>query len=169
MIKLISTSEKVLEAIVALQLLITVLLVFSNIVLRYFFNSGIAETDEIARIFLGALIFSGATIALAQGRHIGMTLVVEKLPTSIQKVLIVFVAASMIFCDLLLVNGAWQQALINLDNYYPLSGFPSATPYFIASLCGGLMAVLTLVTALMALSNRIPLVRFFAKLSDATE
>lgn len=162
--------EKLIEALVAAQLLVTVVLVFLNVMLRYLFNSGIAVTDEISRILLGSLIFTGATIALAQGRHIGMTLVVEKLPLMIQKLVVLIAAIGMLLCDVLLVDGAWQQAVINVDNSYPLSGLSSSIPYFIAAVCGSLMGIMTLSSAILALTNRIPVLRFFARLtaSDVT-
>lgn len=158
--------EKLIEMLVAAMLLVMVVLVFTNVVLRLF-NSGIPVTDEISRILLGALIFIGAVIALAQGRHIGMSLVVDRLPPVLHKLSAVVVAAAMLFCDGLLFKGAWDQALMNLSSHYPLSGLPASIPYFVASFSALLLAAVTLVLLLLALTGRIPVARFFSRQIDA--
>ncbi|MBF9000873.1 TRAP transporter small permease [Vibrio nitrifigilis] len=158
--RLIHKLESMLEALVAIQLLATILTVFSNIVLRFFFNSGIPVTDEISRIIMGSLIFTGAVLALSQGSHISMTLAIDNLSIGKKKAVAVIVAAAMIFCDYLLASGAWSQATINMNNNYPLSGLPACIPYVVALICGGVMAVQTFLMLLFVLLDKMPVDRF---------
>lgn len=56
---------RVLKVAIALCLLAMVALVFSNVVLRYVFNSGIATSEELSRWLLVWLTFLGAIVALS--------------------------------------------------------------------------------------------------------
>jgi len=54
---------RVLKVVVALCLAAMVVLVFTNVVLRYAFNSGIATSEELSRWLLVWLTFLGAIVA----------------------------------------------------------------------------------------------------------
>ena len=65
-------AERLLEAMVAFLLFALVAMVFTNVMMRFFFNSGIVVTEELSRIALSILILTGAVMLygnflLAQG------------------------------------------------------------------------------------------------------
>ena len=66
---------KALEVVVALILLQMVLLVFGNVVGRYFFARAITWADELARYSFVWLTFIGTALGVHRGSHIGMDIV----------------------------------------------------------------------------------------------
>ncbi|GHB21519.1 TRAP transporter small permease [Salinicola rhizosphaerae] len=122
---------------------IMVIMVFANVCLR-FFGSGFVATEELSRILLGGLIFTGAVVALAQGRHIAMPLVIERLPLGLRRLVVLAGGLLMLYCDWLLVAGAWAQVEINLGSDYPLTGLPQSIPYVTGTIAGVLLALVTL-------------------------
>ncbi|HJV87651.1 MAG TPA: TRAP transporter small permease [Noviherbaspirillum sp.] len=121
-----------LEWMIVACLSIMAILVFGNVVLRYAFNSGIAVSEELARLLFVWLIFLGAILASAQHAHIGFDSLVTKLPTAWRKALIAVTAALMLAACVMFISGGWQQMMINLDNAYPVLGISYAWLYAVA-------------------------------------
>lgn len=65
---------------------------FLNVILRYFFNTGITWAYEIHGLLLPWLVAGGLVMAAAQGRNIAITLVPDMLAPSAQRVLLIGVA-----------------------------------------------------------------------------
>lgn len=154
-------AEKLLEAMVALLLFALVAMVFTNVMLRFFMNSGIVVTEEVSRIVLSILILSGAVLALIQQRHIAMTLVVDRLPEPAKKVVVALTGAVMLYGNWLLAKGAWMQATLNFSSSYPISGLPMATIYVAATLAGAALALVVAARMVLILAGRMPADRFF--------
>ena len=127
---------KGLEVIIVVNLAIMAVLVFGNVVLRYAFDSGIAISEELARLLFVWLIFLGAILASRQHAHIGFDTLVRRLPAPLKKVAIVFSGALMLVACAIFLIGGWQQTLINLDNSYPVLGISYAWLYGIAIVFG---------------------------------
>lgn len=108
---------------------VLVVAVFANVVLRFVFNSGFVMTEEVSRILLVWLVFGGAIVVLHSGRHISMTMAVERLSQRAQIILAVVSAGLMVFCDALLLIGAWRQAGFAMGDILPVSGLPAAIIY----------------------------------------
>jgi TRAP-type C4-dicarboxylate transport system permease small subunit len=108
---------------------VLVIAVFVNVALRFLFNSGFVVTEEVSRILLVWLVFGGAIAVLHGGKHIKMTMAVERLNRKAQTVLAVLGGVFMIFCDVLLLLGAWRQLGFSLSDSYPVSWLPVAVIY----------------------------------------
>lgn len=80
MTRLIDWLCKGLEFLIAAALAIMVLLVFGNVVLRYGFNSGITVSEEVSRWLFIWGTFLGAVVALREHGHLGVDMVVGRLP-----------------------------------------------------------------------------------------
>lgn len=125
-----------LEVVIVLCLAVMAILVFGNVVLRYAFNSGIAISEELARLLFVWLIFLGAILASAQHAHIGVDTLVKKLPSFWKKAAIAATGALMLIGCGIFVVGGWQQTMINLDNTYPVLGISYAWLYAVAVVFG---------------------------------
>ncbi len=130
-----------LEFAIVACLAIMAILVFGNVVLRYAFNSGIAESEELARLLFVWLIFMGAILASVQHAHIGVDTLVAKLPTVGKKILILATGALMLIACGIFIYGGWQQTVINLDNTYPVLGISYMWLYVVAVVFGIGMAI----------------------------
>ncbi|MDK2799033.1 MAG: TRAP-type transport system small permease protein [Clostridiales bacterium] len=62
-----------------------VIIVFINVVARYIFNNAITSSEEIARICFIWLVFIGATLALEEGEHLGIDLLLRLIPDRWEK------------------------------------------------------------------------------------
>jgi TRAP-type C4-dicarboxylate transport system permease small subunit len=134
---------------------VLVIAVFINVVLRFGFSSGFVATEELSRILLIWLIFGGAIAVLHGRKHIKMTMVVEKLPQRVQWVLALLGPVLMIFCDVLLIMGAYRQLTFSLSDYYPVSGLPVAVSYLPGVLAAGAFAVINLTSFIRLISGRL--------------
>ncbi|MGO4762514.1 TRAP transporter small permease [Cupriavidus sp. 2KB_3] len=127
--RLIDGICRVLEAGIALLLAVMVVLVFGNVVLRYGFNSGITVSEEVSRWMFIWLTFLGAVIALKERGHLGVDMLVGKLPAWGKKVCLVVSQVLMLYIVVLLCKGSWDQAVINLDVTAPVTGASMAIVY----------------------------------------
>lgn len=126
-----------IENFLILGLVMMVALVFGNVVLRYGFDSGIIQSEELSRVIFVWLTFGGAFLVARQGGHLGMTAFVGVLSPGGQKLCRGVAEALSIVCIGLVLLGSWRQIIINIDNYAPITGIPLAVT-FMAAFLGGL-------------------------------
>src|SRR3954471_20369516 len=120
--KFVDKACKGIEFLIALGLAIMVVLVFGNVVLRYGFNSGLTFSEEVSRWLFIWGTFLGAVVALREHAHLGMDMVVGRLPEAGKKACLMFGHALMLAILLLLCKGSWDQAKINWDVTAPATG-----------------------------------------------
>lgn len=118
-----------LEFAIAVLLAVMVILVFGNVVARYGFNSGITISEELSRWMFIWLTFLGAVVALKERGHLGIEMVVTKLPVWGKKLCLIIGQVLMLYIVGLLLIGSWEQAVINAEVSAPVSGAPVAIVY----------------------------------------
>ncbi|OLN23057.1 C4-dicarboxylate ABC transporter permease [Domibacillus antri] len=121
--------ENTLNIIMASALAIMVVLVFGNVVLRYFFNSGITWSEEISRYLFVWLTFLGAIGAFKNKDHLGVDMLVRRLPNKMKKVVLVISELLMLFVLILVLDGSWKMTMLNLGSTAPATGMPMALVY----------------------------------------
>jgi TRAP-type C4-dicarboxylate transport system permease small subunit len=120
---------KVLEGVIAFMLAVMVVLVFGNVVLRYGFNSGITVSEEVSRWLFIWMTFLGAIVALREHGHLGVDMVVQKLPPAGKKACLAIGHLVMLYIVWLLFQGSVAQAKINWDVTAPTTGASMAIVY----------------------------------------
>ena len=111
--KLIRKYCQLLSLLMAASLALMVLLVFTNVVLRYAFNSGIAVSEELSRWLFVWLTFLGGIVALHERAHLGTDMLVARLPVGGKKFCLGLGQLLMIFVCWLLFKGSLDQVRIN--------------------------------------------------------
>ena len=106
----------VLSALAVLCLALMVVMVFGNVVLRYGFNSSILVSEELSRWLFVWMTFLGAVVAVRKRLHLGTEMLVARLPALGRKICLVLTHLIMIYLCWLMLDGAWQQTLINLGS-----------------------------------------------------
>jgi len=142
--KLVDIYFRCLKVAAALCLALMVALVFTNVVLRYAFNTGIIVSEELSRWLFVYMTFLGSIVALREGRHLGVDSVVKRLPPRARKVVALVGVAAMLYATWLLLKGSWVQAEINFGNAAPASGLPVGIVYsagVVFSVSAGLVLV----------------------------
>jgi len=133
-----------LKVAIALCLAAMVVLVFSNVVLRYVFNSGIATSEELSRWLLVWLTFLGAIVALRQHAHLGVDTLVRALPPRGRFICFIVSYALMLYADWLLTLGSWKQAVLTYGDTAPASGISVGLFFYSSGLVFGVSAAVIL-------------------------
>ena len=116
MTRWISRYCRLLEALMVIALALMVVLVFTNVVLRYAFDSGIAVSEELSRWLFVWLTFLGAIVALHERAHLGTDILVTRLSTNGKKICLGIGYVLMLFMCYLVFRGAVDQVKINLTS-----------------------------------------------------
>lgn len=145
---------QLLEVVVAICLALMVILVFSNVVLRYAFNSGIAVSEELSRWLFVWLTFLGAIVALREHGHLGTEALVSRLSPAGRKGCLVAGYILMLGCCWLLFSGSLEQTRINWEVSAPSSGFSMAWFYAVGMVFGVSAALVLLADLVRLLSGR---------------
>ncbi len=114
--KIIDRYCQLLSWLMAASLAVMVVLVFTNVVLRYAFNSGIAVSEELSRWLFVWLTFLGAIVALNERAHLGTDTLVARLPVLGKKICLGLGHVLMLFICWLLFKGTLDQVKINWDS-----------------------------------------------------
>lgn len=135
---------RVFDILVVVGMAVMSLLVFTNVVLRYGFSSGIPFSVEVSRVILVWVIFLGAVVALAKGAHLSVDTLVAKLPQRARFACFLVSYGLMLWCCWLLGKGSWSLTIIEWKNRAALSGLPVGLTY-----AAGLVAAITMALVLV--------------------
>jgi TRAP-type C4-dicarboxylate transport system permease small subunit len=113
--KLIARYCRMLSWLMAASLAVMVVLVFTNVVLRYALNSGIAVSEELSRWLFVWLTFLGGIVALHERAHLGTDILVSRLSVRGKKFCLGLGHLLMLFVCWLLFKGSLDQVKINWD------------------------------------------------------
>jgi len=136
---------KSIDFIMALLLLMMIVLVFTNVVLRYGFSSGLRPGIELSRLGFVWLVMLGAASVLRRNSHLALTEFSQHyfprwVPVLQRLVyLVIVVSMGMLFW------GSFEQMNANWGNISELTGLPSALFYLAGVISAVLMAGLALV------------------------
>lgn len=133
---------KLIELVLVLCLGLMVIMVLGNVILRYGFNSGITVSEELSRFLFVWLVFLGAIVGMHENAHLGVDILVRRLPVVGRKVCLALSEAMMLLCCILFFWGTWQQHDINVGNLAPVTELPMEWVFGVAYVSAGSMAVM---------------------------
>jgi TRAP-type C4-dicarboxylate transport system permease small subunit len=142
--KFLNGLELTIKVAIVVALLSMVILVFLNAVMRYLFNSGIPESEELARYFFIWTVFLGSILAFKNNLHMGVTLVVDKLSGLPRKVFVTIADILSLFAVYIIFRGGITFTQTVAGTKSPSTGLP-LTGYTVAivfaSVCIGLIII----------------------------
>ncbi|MTH79234.1 TRAP transporter small permease [Paracoccus aestuariivivens] len=130
---------KGLRWIVILCMAAILILIFCNVVMRYVFNSGIYLSEGVSGLLYVWMTFVGALLVLYERGHIGVDMLVRRLPLAARRAAFGLAHVVMLGVTWLLLVGSWQQAAINLRVISPATHLPIGLIY----IAGVLFAVMS--------------------------
>ncbi|MCF7485349.1 MULTISPECIES: TRAP transporter small permease [Vibrio] len=136
---------KSIDVIMAVILSCMIALVFTNVVLRYGFSSGLRPSVELSRLGLVWIVMLGAAVVLRRGEHLAVAEFSERLFPKAVPVLrricwvIVLISVGMLYV------GSYRQMMSNWSDISQLTGLPSALFYLAGVVSGLLMGVIAFV------------------------
>lgn len=128
----IQSLSRLLEYLIAGALALMVVLVFGNVVMRYAFNSGITVSEEVSRWLFIWGTFLGALVALRERAHLGVDMLVGRLPPAGRKACMLVTHVLMLVILGMLFKGALDQSRINWDVAAPTTGWSMAIVHLAA-------------------------------------
>src|ERR1044072_4194589 len=120
--RLIDLYCSLLKVAIAICLAAMVVLVFTNVVMRYLFNSGIPTSEELSRWLLVWLTFLGAIVALRQHAHLGVDTLVRALPPLGKKICRVTGYLLLLYAAWLIAFESCKRAVLAFGAGAPASG-----------------------------------------------
>src|SRR6201989_44398 len=147
--RLVDPYWRLLKGAIVLCLAAMVVLVFTNVVLRYLFNSGIATSEELSRWLLVWLTFLCAIVALRQHAHLGVDTLIRALPPLGKKICFVASYLLMLYANWLLTLGSWKQAVLTFADTAPASGISVGLFFYSSGLVFGVSAAVILLLDLV--------------------
>tara|TARA_R110001583_G_scaffold37474_1_gene122043 strand:- start:10636 stop:11124 length:489 start_codon:yes stop_codon:yes gene_type:complete len=134
-----------IDILMAVIMSFMIVLVFTNVVLRYGFSSGLRPSVELSRLGLVWVVMLGAVVVLRRGEHLAVTEFSETLLPKLVPILrrlcwaIIFVSVGMLYI------GSFNQMMANWGDISQLTGLPSALFYLAGTVSGALMGFIALV------------------------
>jgi C4-dicarboxylate transporter, DctQ subunit len=110
------------EWLIALLLAAMTLLTFTQVILRYVFNSGFTWSLQLTSVMFAGMIFIGISYGVRVGAHIGVDAVVKMLPpkprriTSLVAVLLCLLYAGMVIYGSMIYVMKMKSAGIEMDD-----------------------------------------------------
>lgn len=124
--KIINLYFKLLKISIVTCLAAMVIMVFTNVVMRYAFNSGLAVSEELSRWAFVWLIFLGAILVLHENAHLGVDIILQKVSKPVRKALLILSTFIMLVLTLLILDGSIEQTSLNIDASAPATGLSQA-------------------------------------------
>jgi TRAP-type C4-dicarboxylate transport system permease small subunit len=127
---------RLLEWVMVACIAVMLLMVFGNVVLRLFFNTGIDLSEEIPRFAFVWMTFLGAVVGLHRRAHLGVDMVVRALPLVGRKVCFALTQGVMLVCSLYILYGTWLQHDILSGNSSPVAQISMLWVYGVSYITG---------------------------------
>lgn len=117
--------------IAGILMIVTSLLIFLQVILRYVFSYSIIWAEEFARYGIVWFVFLGSSLAVHEGAHASVDVLIKLLPTKVYRV---FAALAIVISIGFTVTVAWFGIrmvirIAQIGNITPALGIPMYIPY----------------------------------------
>ena len=134
-----SAIERVMRGLTMVLLVLMVIIVFANVVSRYYLHASLAWSEEVARFMLVWLVFIGSFLAYIHDEHLGLDILVTKFPPTLRKIVGFCTNILIIFALYAVMEGGYLLMRDNFDWLSPAAELPQGYVYFIVPFVCGLM------------------------------
>lgn len=110
--RVLAIVDRAVAGLAAAALLAMMLLTVADVVGRYCFGSPVPGAFELTELLMAVLIFGALPIVSAQGRHIAITLIEDRLPARVRRALVRTVET---IAALVLAVMAWRLGVLAAD------------------------------------------------------
>jgi len=169
MVKTLHTSVdalyRLLEMVMVLCIGTMLVMVFGNVVLRIFFNTGIDLSEEIPRFAFVWMTFLGAIVGMRKRAHLGVDVVVKMLPVWGQKFCWAISQTIMLICCLYIVYGTYLQHEIIKGNASPVAQISMLWVFGVSYISGSAIGLICLSNLVRLAMGRVE----DSELCDVTE
>ena len=139
---------KIVDNLMFIALLGMVVLVTLNAFLRYVLNTGIPQSEELARYLFVWVVFMGAIMAFKEKKHVGVDIVVSRLKGIPRRIVLTISYTFVVIACAIMLKGGVEFTKLSVSSLGPATKIPFSyvsIAYVIAAFVMGIMAVVTLV------------------------
>jgi len=123
--------EQILNIMIALCIAGMTILIFTNVILRYIFHSGITWAEEMSRFMFIWMVFLGSILVLKEGTHIGVDMLVRRVPENLRKLLLFIGNLIILAIAFIVLKGSWDMTMDSLNSKAPATGISLAFMYVV--------------------------------------
>lgn len=156
---------RALEFVMVVCIATMLVMVFGNVMLRIFFNTGIDLSEEIPRFAFVWMTFLGAIVGMRRRAHLGVDVVVKMLPVSGQKLCWAISQVVMLVCCGYIVYGTWLQHDIIKGNASPVAQLSMLWVFGVSYVSGTAIGLICLSNLVRLVMGRVE----DSELCDVTE
>lgn len=138
-----SALETIIRYLVLVLLTLMVVIVFANVVSRYYLHYSLAWSEEVARFMLVWLVFLGSFLAYIHDEHLGLDILVKKFPPTMRKIVATATNLLVIFALYAVMEGGYLMMVANFDWLSSAAEIPQGYVYMIIPISCGLMILQT--------------------------
>ncbi|WP_108669993.1 TRAP transporter small permease [Peribacillus acanthi] len=120
-------------------------LVFTNIITRYFFSYSINWAEELARYLMVWTAFLGAGLGMREGRHVAIEVLHDYLPKQVRPFLRAFVGLIIITFMAILAYIGYKYASVTMVQQSPVLRWPIGLVYMVIPI-GAIIFILQFIT-----------------------
>lgn len=146
---------KLMELGVVLCLFAMVIMVFGNVIMRYFFNSGILISEELSRYAFVWLTYLGAMVAMRTGGHLGVDTMLKHLPLVGKKFCVFLSESLMLFVNCMFLWGTYKMHDLQVTNVSPVAGLSMIWIYGLGYLVAVVMGIFNINKLYLLLTGRL--------------
>jgi TRAP-type C4-dicarboxylate transport system permease small subunit len=132
---------KLLSGLIILLATVLILVVFTNVIARYFFSSAFGWADEVARFLFIWISFIGAVIANNNSGHMNLDILIKYTPKQVGYAVQIFANIMVLIISILLTLGGIIIVQGTLAWLTPALEIPYGMVYSIAPVCCFLLAI----------------------------
>jgi TRAP-type C4-dicarboxylate transport system permease small subunit len=146
---------RALEVVMVICMVVMLVMVFGNVVLRLFFNTGIDLSEEMPRFAFVWMTFLGAIVGMRRRAHLGVDMLVQALPVFGRKVCWGISQAIMLVCSLYIFYGTWLQHDIIKGNASPVAQVSMLWVFGVSYITGAAIALICASNLLRLFAGRV--------------
>lgn len=136
---------KLLRYISFVIFVVMIVVVFAQVMLRYFFDAPLAWSDELARLLLVWMSFLGvALVHYSNAGHPAVTFIQEKFPVHFREMVNILLNLALAICFLVIFKASLDYTIANHRFVSAVLHYPNSVKYAVMPLCMALMAIKSL-------------------------
>ncbi|MFQ3621229.1 MAG: TRAP transporter small permease [Spirochaetales bacterium] len=153
--------ELAINIMIGLMLAGMVIVVFGNVIFRYFLNMALAWSEEVSRFMLIWLAFMGAVIAYIRNEHLGLDILLRVLPPLGARIVAIVADSLVVTALVIMTRGGIAMTADSFASGWVASSLPIpyGYVYMAAPIATGLMLLESVIKLLTDIRKLVMVVR----------
>lgn len=142
-----------IQLLLGAMLAVMIGLVFLNVILRFFFNSGLVWSEEVSRYVFVYVIYLGAIVAMKENAHLGVDTFIKKAPEKLKFLLYIVGRLVIIAVMAILCKGTLAMVIQSSTAKAAATGLPLSVVYGIGLVTGCAIILISLLNIIEVIKN----------------